>query len=631
MVYLITNQEIQESSSVRLASVQDCVDYCSRISEIGLDTETMGMDPYTGSILTLQLGDYENQFVVDLTTVSINNFKNLLEDKSKIFLGHNLKFDIRFLLHKGIVLKNVYDTYIAEQIIWNGHDEIKKSLDFVCYRYVGVMLDKSIRGRIFKEKLSERVIIYAADDIKYLGKIKEKQLERATKWDLLRAVRMNNMFVPVISYLEYSGFKLDTQKWKSKIEQDKKTLKEKLAELNKYIQENSIKEFIDPQLNLWNENESRVNINWNSPEQVAKFFKILGIDTSIQDPETGELKDTVNAGFLEKQVNKNPIIQTYIDYRAALKRCSTYGENWFRYINPVTGRIHTKFQQWVTTGRMSSGGKDKSSNVDYPNAQNIPADEETRSCIVPEEGYIFINADYDSQEVRVFANFCKDEALIKMFKEGFTDMHSYTAWHIFPKIREKYPELNQETIKLIKKDFPKERQISKLGNFAIQYGGTGYTVAENCNIPIEEGEAFYNAYFQAFKGVKKYFEQVFNRAKRTRVITYNDITREKYFIPNNLPESKIKNASYNYPVQGTSASITKYAGILYYRHLLEENLLFKVKIAIICHDEFLIEVPEELAEQEAKILKECMEKAGELYCQTIKLTATPVITRWWKH
>lgn len=84
-------------------------------------------------------------------------------------------------------------------------------------------------------------------------------------------------------------------------------------------------------------------------------------------------------------------------------------------------------------------------------------------------------------------------------------------------------------------------------------------------------------------------------------------------------------------VQGSAAAITKYAGILYWRHLMESNLVFKVKIAIICHDEYLIEVPEELAEQESKILKECMEKAGDLYCKIIPLTATPVIVDHWQH
>jgi len=464
MVYLITEQERVNSTQIESATVQDCIEYCSSLSEIALDTETSGIDPYTCKVLTLQLGDEKNQFVLDMSYVSFNQVKNLLEDESKTFIGHNIKFDLKFLLHQGIVIKNVYDTYIVEEIVWNGYP-LKKGLDYVCQRYTGVMLDKSIRGRIFREKLSEAVVTYAAKDVMYLHEIKEKQLERAKKWDLIRAISLNNMFVPVIAYLEYSGFKLDIDKWKEKIKNDYRVLQEKKNELNDYIIKNSIKEFINPQLSIWE--ETPTTINWNSPQQVASFFKKIGIDTSIVTSDL-ETKNTVNADFLRKQVEKNPIVQVYIDYKAALKRYTTYGDNWFKFINPVTGRIHTTYRQWITTGRMSSGGKDKSSGIDFPNAQNIPSDEETRSCIVPEEGNVFIDADYDSQEVRVFVNFCKDSALIKMFDEGFTDMHSYTAWHIFPQIRKKYPELTQETLRLIKKNFPKERQISKLGNFAIK-------------------------------------------------------------------------------------------------------------------------------------------------------------------
>lgn len=629
MIYFISNQKRLNGNDIKLATIQDCLQYCNSISEIGLDLETEGFDVYTKKPLCIQLGDENNQFVIDLSYKSLKDLKTLLEDNSKVFLGHNLKFDIRFILYAGIIVNNVYDTYIAEQIIWNGYENMKKSLDYVSERYAGIFLDKSIRGNIHKEGLSDKVIKYAADDIKYLFKIKQKQLERATKWDLLSAIKLNNLFVPVIAYLEYCGFKLDTQKWQEKIDIDKAVMNEKLNILNKYIEDNNITAFINPQLTLWD--TSRVNINWNSPQQVVKFFNILGVDTKILDTESGEVKNTVNSTFLEKKVNKAPIIKTYIEYREALKRCSTYGENWFKFVNPKTNRIHTKYQQWVTTGRMSSGGKDKDAKIDYPNAQNIPSDELTRSCIIPEEGSIFINADYDSQEVRVFANWCQDSALLKMFDEGFTDMHSYTAWHIFPEIRSKYPDLTKESIKLIKQDFPNQRQISKLGNFAIQYGGTGYTVAENCNIPLEEGEKFYNGYFEAFKGVKKYFEECYRNAKKRGWIVYNTVSKEKYFIPNGLKDGKIKNSSYNFPIQGSSAAITKYAGILYWRHLLEANLVFKVKIAIICHDEYLIEVPEKLAGQEAKILKECMEKAGDKYCKRIPLTATPVITKFWKH
>lgn len=594
---------------------------------IGFDTETEGLDPYINDIILYQFGNNEIQFIVNNKNIPITLFKKELENENKLYIGHNIKFDLKFLLKYNIVVKKVWDTYIVEQILLNGLNIYypHKSLDYVCKRHTGVLLDKSIRELIFKG-ITEEVLEYAAKDVKYLIDIYRSQLEEANKKDLVKAINLNNRFVPVIAYLEISGFKLDRDKWVKKVEKDKIALKEQENKLNRYIIENNISEFIDKQLDLFSR-DLKTTINWNSSVQVIKLFKRLGINTEYTDPESGEVKDSVEASILKKQ--NHEIIELYLKYKELQKRVSTYGDNWLEYIHPVTGRIHTKFQQWMSTGRMSSGGNE--GDIKYPNAQNIPSDDDTRNCIVAEEGNILIDADYDSQEVRVFTNFCADPTLINMFKGGYTDMHSYTAWHIFPEIRERFPELSTEILEEIKKEFPKQRKISKLGNFAIQYGGTGLTVADNCNIPLEEGEAFYNKYFETFTGVKKYFNWIYTKSKINGYIQYNNVTKEKFFITKALKDSKIKNYSYNYPIQGTSAAITKLAGILYWEHLVKDSLLFKVKINIICHDEYLIEVPEEIAEQEALILKECMEKAGSYYCPIIPLTATPVITKFWKH
>lgn len=594
---------------------------------IGFDTETEGLDPYRSNIILYQFGIGDKQYVINNRDVPVETFKKYFEDESYLFIGHNLKFDLKFLLHKKITVKRVWDTYVTEQILLNGLDMYypHKSLDYVCKRHTGVFLDKSLRRLIFKG-ITATVLQYAADDVKYLKGIMESQHKEAQKKELELAIRLNNSFVPVIAYLEYCGFKLDKKAWLEKVENDQKELKEALNKLNGYIIKHNIKEFIDPQLDLFS-TEKKVLINWNSQKQVIKLFKSIGIDTKTIDPETGDVKDSVEANLLRKQDHE--LISLYIRYKELQKRVSTYGLNWMKFIHPLTGRIHTKFQQWVTTGRMSSGGKE--GDIQFPNAQNIPSDDETRRCIVAEEGYTLIDADYDSQEVRVFTNFCRDEALIKMFNEGYKDMHSYTAWYIFPHIKERFSELTVDVLKNIKEEFPKERHISKLGNFAIQYGGTGVTIAENCNIPLEDGEAFYKRYFETFRGVKRYFNWIYETSKLRGFIQYNNYTKEKFFIPKGLKDSKLKNYAYNYPVQGTSAAITKLAGILYWKHLVEEELVHIVKIVIICHDEYLIEVPEAIAEREALILKQCMEEAGKYYCEIVPLTASPVITKFWKH
>ena len=630
MIYFISNQQIIETDDIKQGSIKQMLEYCADKELLGLDIETTGFCPYTDRMLCVQIGNKYNQFVIDSAYHSVSSYKSLLEDVSKTFMGHNLKFDLRFMLHEKIIINNIYDTYIAEQILWNGYDYMRKSLDYVSERYTGEFLNKSIRSSIHREGLTHRVIRYAADDIRVLFDIKDKQIERANKWKLNKAIELNNLFVPVIAYLEYCGFKLDEKLWQDKIDNDNKEINITKNKLDKFIIDNNINKFVNKQLDLFNP-ELTTNINWNSSQQVVEFFNIIDVDTSTIDKDSGEIKKSVNSDLLKRQIDSCPIVEVYIRYRKLLKRVSTYGTKWFKFINPITGRIHTKFQQWMSTGRMSSGGKEKGSKIEWINAQNIPADKATRQCIIADEGNILINADYSSQEIKVFIDKCQDPALIKMIEDGLDDQHGYTAWLIFPEIKEKYPEISPEVLKLIKKEFPEQRTISKQANFAINYGGTGYTIAQNCNVPQEVGDRVYDQYFKSFKGVKKYFDTVYKLAKKRGFIQYNNITKSKYFIPKGLKDGKIKNNAYNYPIQGSSADMTKYAGILYWRSLIERNLVFTCKIAIICHDEYLIEVPQHLAEQEAKILKQCMEDAGKFFCKTIEIIAEPVITTYWHH
>jgi DNA polymerase I-like protein with 3'-5' exonuclease and polymerase domains len=465
MIYFISSQIMMEQDDIRSGTIEQLLHYCSDKTELGLDIETTGLDPYTDRILCIQIGDEHNQFVIDTAYYPARLFKSLLEDESKLFLGHNIKFDTKFFLHERIVIRNVYDTYVSEQIVWNGYEEMKKSLDYVCHRYTGEMLDKSVRGDIHREGLSTRVIRYGASDVRVLPAIKRAQKLRAEKYHLINAIKLNNLFVPVMAYLEYSGFKLDTNLWQQKIDRDIAEMNGVIAELNQFILDADVRRFIKRQLDLFDPTP-KVNINWSSSKQVTELFKIFNINVELdEDDEDG--KESVSAKLLKKQLDAHPIIPKYIRYRELLKRIGTYGVNWYKFISPVTGRIHTKFQQWMSTGRMSSGGKDKDSKTKYINAQNIPSDAATRQCIIADQGNILINADYSSQEVRLFVDRCRDEALLKMFDDGYQDMHSYTAWYLFANIREVYPTLSKETMDRVKKEYPIERHKSKFANFAI--------------------------------------------------------------------------------------------------------------------------------------------------------------------
>jgi len=379
-------------------------------------------------------------------------------------------------------------------------------------------------------------------------------------------------------------------------------------------------------LDLFN-NTKYTTISWSSPNQVVEFFKTLEVDTKVVDDKTGETKDSVEASILEKQLDKSPIIPIYLKYKQQEKILSTYGETVLKKINTITRRIHTQFTQILDTGRLSSGGK--MGGQETINLQNIPRlpDKDKRvegnvyerECFVPEEGNVFIDADYSGQEQIVFANFTQDPDILKFYEDKLGDMHSYIASKIFPYLKD-------IDLKTIKNEYKKERQIAKSAGFAINYGGDGSTISDNLNLPREEGDEIYNSYFQAFPGVSDYFKKATAQAIRDGYILFNDISKSKCFISFidkfrdkekivNSPgfwekyreekrldsllyrrtlksdvskyfklRGNISRMALNYPIQGSSAEITKMACIFIFNYIISNNLIGIVKFVNVIHD-----------------------------------------------
>ena len=203
-------------------------------------------------------------------------------------------------------------------------------------------------------------------------------------------------------------------------------------------------------------------INWDSPKQVIPLFKSLGFNLLAKDKETGEWKDSIETKVIEPQAHLSTIAYLYLQYKAAKKLTSTYGQNVIDQINPVSGRIHTNFNQLGTdTGRLSSGGKDKSAQLDYLNFQNFPHDPETRACFISGRGMKWISCDYSGQESRIIADVTDDKALLDLFNVGCGDVHSLVAKMSFPDIVGDCP------VEEIKKKFSAQRQDAKGVEFAI--------------------------------------------------------------------------------------------------------------------------------------------------------------------
>lgn len=507
MIYLVTNQkELFNRDEITLVSVEESLALLHNLDRVGLDTETSGLDPYIDNLLSLQLGNKEFQVVVDASTVDVRKYKEFLES-DRTFLGWNLKFDLKFLFRKGIYPKRVYDGYLGEKLLYLGYPAgiHGLSLKAAGENYLGIELDKSIRGKIIYLGLTADVVKYGADDVKYLEDIILKQWEELKKKDLTRAIKVENKFVLPLAYMEYCGVKLDVDKWKAKMEMDNEKYQKSIKALNDWVCRNLPNDRRFTKVELQGDLFTGYNtdpqciINWDSPKQVIPLFKELGFDLDTKDKKSGEMKDSVDAKIIEPQKHVSDIAPIYLDYKAASKVVGTYGENFLEQINPVSGRIHTNFQQMgADTTRITSGGKDKSNNAEYVNLLNLPSDEQTRACFVAEPGNRWISIDYSGQETYLMASIAEDEAIIKELTEGSGDIHSLTAYM-------SYQEIPRDTpIKEIKKKYHNLRQEAKGIEFAINYGGDANTIHQNKGIPLEEAQKIYNNYMSGFSGLKRY-------------------------------------------------------------------------------------------------------------------------------
>lgn len=661
MIFLVTNQkELFKNEVYKIISVEESLKLLNTLTIVGLDTETEGLDPWTKGLKSIQLGNYEFQIVIDTTTISPLVYKEYLES-DRLFIGWNLKFDLKFLFRQGIVPKRVWDGYLAERLMWLGYPPGIHSLSLKSAgeNYLGIELDKSVRGKIIYAGLTEDVIVYSANDVKYLEKIMRLQYEELVKKGLEKAIIYENKFVLPLTYCEYCGIKLDVNKWKAKMQKDEERVKNALAKCNEWFIKNEPKSkyiFIDRQGDFFNgfNLEPQVTLNWNSAKQLIPIFKKYGVDVTTENKENGGTKDSIDAKSLKPQKDKCSLIPLYLEYKEAVKVTSTYGENFLKQVNPVSGRIHTNYQQMgADTTRLTSGGKDKAAKIEYINLLNLPANAETRACFVAEKGNKWISIDYSGQETYLMASIANDEAIIKELTEGSGDIHSLTAYM-------SYYEIPRDTpIKDIKKKYHNLRQEAKGIEFAINYGGDANTISKNKGIPIEEAKKIYNSYMSGFKGLKKYQDfrrkDWFNKGyillnnltgHKAYIYDYKELLEDKEWMASLdwdyyremkscCPEcdtvqrvrhffrrkSASEKQSINYPIQATGSMCLRVAMINFFEYLRTNNLLFKVYICVTPYDEINCEAPEDIANNVAKVLYDCMVKAGSYFCTKCKLDA----------
>lgn len=552
MIYFVTDQrELFEfpDAKYKCISVEESLKILEPLRVVGLDTETTGTEIWQGRLLTLQLGNKENQVVIDCMTIDVKQYKDYLES-DRLFIIHNAKFDLRWMYKEHIVVRNVYDTYLAEKILFLGFPPgiVSLSLQACCDRYLHIYLDKTVRGQIHAG-MTEEVIVYAANDVVHLEDIMNLQLITINARGQKVALDIENEFVRVLAYIEYCGIKLDPVKWKAKMAKDAERLRIAEQKLNDWVVDYVMKKddpsliarnydthkkgkpakladnvyVVIPQPSLFSEFDTgpQCIINWNSSKQVIRLFEELGFDLLVKDKKTGKMKKSVESKFIELQASKSSIVPLYLEYSAAFKVVTSFGQNFLDAINPVTQRIHPTFNQMMDTGRLScgSGGKGKGgktkdddiaeedkdtttqTNDKSVNIQQLPATEETRAAFVPEEGHLLVDCDYGDQEGHVFTELSNDREWIAFYNDpNERDGHSFVAKMCFPKDLD---GIEEGQVKKVRKDL---RDLAKKARFCFNYNGQAPTMAANCNIPVDFATEIQNNYFKRFNGIASYFK-----------------------------------------------------------------------------------------------------------------------------
>lgn len=440
MIYLVTGaKELFKNPVAETLGVKESLDLMDSWGILQTDSESYGLDPHIDRDLCFQFGKYDRseQIVVDTTTVDLRQYKDLME--SKLLIGHNLCFDIKYMYNYGIKPRKVYDTMQVEKLLhlgwpnfmigasqeiimkycrfintypgWDNlnskqraavleqnlpdvSDFIKNhsgcSLAALCYRYLGEYMSKEVRGQIIHKGLAPEVIAYAANDVVPLYDIMRMQIAKLKSLGMMKAAEVECDFVPVNAYFEWCGVHINESLWKEKMADDRQKRDKALKELNDFVINFGDHRFyeVDLQGDLFEgfNTDPKCTINWNSTKQVIPFLTILGFNCKGIDKKTKKEKDSIDSKVLEPQRNVNPeFYDIYERYCEAQKVVSTYGQNYLNAVNPITGRIHTVFRQLGTdTGRLACGSQEINESLAKLKKLPLSTDDTELKCCYPQ-------------------------------------------------------------------------------------------------------------------------------------------------------------------------------------------------------------------------------------------------------
>ncbi len=489
-------------------------------------------------------------------------------------VGHNIKYDLILLKRHGLDLKGLEgDTMVASYLLdptrrQHGLDELAEEIlghQMISYKEVTAKLKK---GESFAFVPLEKAAEYACEDAHVTYLLYEHfwpRLKEESLWPLFETIE--RPLIEVLARMEMAGIRIDIPY----LQELSRDMAARLRELEEKIFRLAGERF-----------------NLNSSQQLGFIlFEKLKLPKVKKTPKrTAYSTDTE---VLEELSLHHELPRLVLAYRTLAKLKSTYVDALPRLVNPETGRLHTSFNQTVTaTGRLSSS---------EPNLQNIPVRGEDgikiRRAFIPEEGFVFLSADYSQIDLRVLAHYSEDQTLIEAFQRG-EDIHRRTAAEIFG--------LPPEMVT------PEMRRMAKTINFGIVYGMSPYGLAKELKIGRREAKAFIERYFERYPGVKAYMERIVAEAREKGYVeTLFGRKRPLPDIksPNRVAREFAERTAINTPIQGTAADIIKLAMIQIDEALRQRESRSRMLLQV--HDELLFEVPPEELEEIQALVREKME------------------------
>jgi DNA polymerase-1 len=525
--------------------------------------------------------------------VALQALGPVLEDETILKDGHDLKFDAIVLARHGVTLRGLgIDTMLASYLLDATRSEHRLedlALEHTSYK---ALTEEDVCGRGVKA-LSlanlpvEATLDYAGERADLVGQLAPLVADLLAKEGLTEVYNTLELpLVPVLVAVEQAGIRVDGPALAAqshKVEQE-------LAKRTAQIFEMAGGEF-----------------NINSPKQLAEIlFDKLQLPV-LKRTGTSRAPSTA-VEVLEELALAHDLPRQILEWRALMKLKGTYIDALPQLMHPVTGRVHTCFNQAVAaTGRLSSSD---------PNLQNIPIrtplGREIRGAFIADPGNVLISADYSQIEFRVLAHLSEDPVLIEAFLEG-ADFHERTALKIFGKDSGRDPHAL--------------RSIAKMVNYALLYGKSAFTLSKDIGVTQQAAQEFIDAYFAGFPRVREFIDRTLEEARATGVV--KTMYGRRRLVPElNSRNGQIRMAAervaVNLPIQGSAADIMKRAMIEVHAALAPQP---DARMILTVHDELLFEVPQGRAEEFAEIVRDRMQTAAVL---KVPLTVDVGIGDNWK-